>query len=352
MRHSSSDRKLVDRERQRVEVSLKKSVVDRKEGEGRLSFDQLKPGLVVRGKVKKTESYGVFVRINKSDLSGLAHVSEISDDFVKNVGELYKAGDAVRAIVLKADPATRRISLGLKTSYFKDIPDEEGAGSGDDDEDEEAEAEGGEEEAAAGEPAKRSRRGGKKAAEEEEEAEEEDDDRPVQDAPEEEAEDEEEAAEGEGEEDGLDFIEEGASDEDEDEDEEEDEEEEEGKPALDLGGGVSWSGGAAPKAADKASRKAKKGAAPEPEEPKSEADAKKEEKKKRREAKRALEEEERHIREREQAIVEGAAPQSADDFERLVMGSPGSSYVWIAYMAHKVPPRPPSLLPRSSLEAK
>lgn len=51
--------------------------------------------------------------------------------------------------------------------------------------------------------------------------------------------------------------------------------------------------------------------------------------------KREKEEHERQIRERELARVSasGSQPESAEDFERLVMGTPNNSMVWIQYMA-------------------
>lgn len=49
--------------------------------------------------------------------------------------------------------------------------------------------------------------------------------------------------------------------------------------------------------------------------------------------KRAREERDAAVRAAEQAKLEGAAPQSVEDFERLVLASPSSSYVWIRYMA-------------------
>ena len=50
---------------------------------------------------------------------------------------------------------------------------------------------------------------------------------------------------------------------------------------------------------------------------------------------REKDEHERQVRERELARVaeSGSQPQSAEDFERLVMGDPNSSMVWIQYMA-------------------
>jgi hypothetical protein len=36
----------------------------------------------------------------------------------------------------------------------------------------------------------------------------------------------------------------------------------------------------------------------------------------------------------EQALVDGsAAPASADDFDRLLLGSPNNSYIWVQYAA-------------------
>lgn len=51
--------------------------------------------------------------------------------------------------------------------------------------------------------------------------------------------------------------------------------------------------------------------------------------------KREKEEHEREIRERELARVSasGSQPESSEDFERLAMGEPNSSMVWIQYMA-------------------
>jgi rRNA biogenesis protein RRP5 len=50
---------------------------------------------------------------------------------------------------------------------------------------------------------------------------------------------------------------------------------------------------------------------------------------------RQKDEHERQVRERELARVSesGSQPESAEDFERLVMGEPNSSMLWIQYMA-------------------
>ncbi|XP_018405651.1 PREDICTED: protein RRP5 homolog isoform X1 [Cyphomyrmex costatus] len=44
--------------------------------------------------------------------------------------------------------------------------------------------------------------------------------------------------------------------------------------------------------------------------------------------------EEREIRQREEALMSNRAPNSIDQFDRLILSSPDSSLVWLQYMAH------------------
>ncbi|CAO2824133.1 unnamed protein product [Amaranthus hypochondriacus] len=102
----------------RVEVTLK---MDDKNNRSELSgFDSLSVGDVVKGRIKRVESFGLFIVIDNSNLVGLCHVSEISDDHVDNLEEQYRAGERVTAKVLKVDVERHRISLGMKSSYFDD----------------------------------------------------------------------------------------------------------------------------------------------------------------------------------------------------------------------------------------
>ena len=40
--------------------------------------------------------------------------------------------------------------------------------------------------------------------------------------------------------------------------------------------------------------------------------------------------------EREGELLGNAAPQTAEDYERLLLGSPHSSYLWLRYMSFQV----------------
>ena len=102
-----------------IQLSLKASVIDKNYVKP-LTFDDIEVGQIVTGKIRKVEDFGVFIVIDGSaNVSGLCHQSEMAEKRVHDVKKLYDEGDAVKAIVLKLDPDTRRISFGLKASYFE-----------------------------------------------------------------------------------------------------------------------------------------------------------------------------------------------------------------------------------------
>ncbi len=76
--------------------------------------ERLFPGSRVRGKVVSLADYGAFVEV-ESGVEGLVHVSEMSwTSRVQHPSKIVSIGDDVEVIVLALDPASRRISLGLK----------------------------------------------------------------------------------------------------------------------------------------------------------------------------------------------------------------------------------------------
>eukprot|EP00121_Abeoforma_whisleri_P005156 Awhi_evm1s4664 len=68
-----------------------------------ISFDQLEEGMIITGSIRSIEKYGVFVNIfdTVNRLSGLAHISEISDTPIKKLDGKFTVGDLVKGIVLK-----------------------------------------------------------------------------------------------------------------------------------------------------------------------------------------------------------------------------------------------------------
>jgi rRNA biogenesis protein RRP5 len=107
------------------QMSLKKSIV---EGTYKplLQFGDMEVGQIVTAKVRHVEDYGVFLVVdNSNNVSGLCHKSELADKPVKDVKELYKEGDIVKAKVLEIKQAKRRVNFGLKYSYIKGEDDED-----------------------------------------------------------------------------------------------------------------------------------------------------------------------------------------------------------------------------------
>ncbi|OLL26878.1 rRNA biogenesis protein rrp5 [Neolecta irregularis DAH-3] len=108
----------LDSNSKQVEMSLKNSAMGTDLGP-RLGFTEYKIGQIVDGTVRKVEEFGVFIHINGSaNVSGLCHRSEISENKVTDAKELFSEGDLVKAKILKIDVENRKISFGLKPSYF------------------------------------------------------------------------------------------------------------------------------------------------------------------------------------------------------------------------------------------
>jgi small subunit ribosomal protein S1 len=71
-------------------------------------------GTRVRGKVVSLTDYGAFVELEPG-VEGLVHVSEMSwTHEVRHPSRVVSIGDQVEAAVLNVDPASRKISLGMK----------------------------------------------------------------------------------------------------------------------------------------------------------------------------------------------------------------------------------------------
>ncbi|KAK2823898.1 hypothetical protein FQN49_007508, partial [Arthroderma sp. PD_2] len=126
---------VVDKDNNKIQMTLKKSALD-PNYKPPFALIDLKPGQIVTGKVRKVEEYGAFIAIDGSaNLSGLCHRSEMAEKRVEDATQLYEKDDIVKAKVLKVNLDKGQISLGLKASYFKDLPAEaESEDSGSDDE--------------------------------------------------------------------------------------------------------------------------------------------------------------------------------------------------------------------------
>ena len=60
---------------------------------------QLSVGTVVEGKVSKITNFGAFINIDGGG-SGMVHISEVANTYVKDINEHLKVGDCVKAKVV------------------------------------------------------------------------------------------------------------------------------------------------------------------------------------------------------------------------------------------------------------
>lgn len=75
-------------------------------------------GKIVTGQVTGIEKYGIFVSLDEF-YSGLIHISEISDGFVKNTGDYVDVGDTIHARIVEVDSETYHVKLSIKNLNYK-----------------------------------------------------------------------------------------------------------------------------------------------------------------------------------------------------------------------------------------
>jgi uncharacterized protein len=81
---------------------------------GVVSFEDLHEGMMITGKIKNVVDFGAFVDIGLKE-TALVHISEISDQFVKNPLDALKVGDVFEFRIIGLDTERRRISLSRKS---------------------------------------------------------------------------------------------------------------------------------------------------------------------------------------------------------------------------------------------
>ncbi len=97
------------------DVVVDRRVVLEEQARGELAGRRaaLKPGDTVTGIVRTLMPYGAFVEIEPG-LDGLLHISDISHSRVAKPEDVLSVGEQLTLRILKIDPETNKISLGLK----------------------------------------------------------------------------------------------------------------------------------------------------------------------------------------------------------------------------------------------
>ena len=76
------------------------------------AFESLKEGDVVKGRVRTLTDFGAFLSLG--DVDGLLHISDMSWTRVGKPSDILKEGDELEVKILKINPQTKKVSLGLK----------------------------------------------------------------------------------------------------------------------------------------------------------------------------------------------------------------------------------------------
>lgn len=79
---------------------------------GILKLEDLAPGMELYGSVLNVVDFGAFVDIGLHD-SGLVHVSQIANRYIRDPHEVVAVGDIVKVWVLEVDKSRRRVSLTM-----------------------------------------------------------------------------------------------------------------------------------------------------------------------------------------------------------------------------------------------
>jgi small subunit ribosomal protein S1 len=102
----------MDRRRGNIVVS-RRSVLEETRAEKRSEIvARLEEGQVIEGVVKNITDYGAFIDLGGID--GLLHVTDMAWRRVAHPSEVVSVGDSVKVQIIRINPETQRISLGIK----------------------------------------------------------------------------------------------------------------------------------------------------------------------------------------------------------------------------------------------
>lgn len=75
----------------------------------------MKKNNIIKCKVVGFQEYGMFVSCGEYD--GLVHISEISDQYINNIEQIFKLEDEVDLLILSVYEEDRRLKLSYKACH-------------------------------------------------------------------------------------------------------------------------------------------------------------------------------------------------------------------------------------------
>lgn len=81
-------------------------------------MSNIKIGEIVKGEITGVTPYGVFVSL-EDEYTGLVHISEVSDKYVKNLTKIFNIGDIINVKVVGIDKVKNHAKLSIKKIDYK-----------------------------------------------------------------------------------------------------------------------------------------------------------------------------------------------------------------------------------------
>lgn len=110
----------VDEEDKKLVLSAREILREREEEERKTRISNVQVGLVTEGTVESIQPYGAFVNLGNG-LTGLVHISQISDKRIKTPAAVLQVGDQVKVKVI----AVKDGKLSLSMKALQDVTAEE-----------------------------------------------------------------------------------------------------------------------------------------------------------------------------------------------------------------------------------
>ncbi len=76
-------------------------------------MSNIKVGDIVKGQITGITVYGVFVSL-MDDYTGMVHISEVSNKFIRDLNSKFKIGDIINVKVMEIDENKSQVKLSIK----------------------------------------------------------------------------------------------------------------------------------------------------------------------------------------------------------------------------------------------
>ena len=113
----------LDFEKERLVLSRRAILAEKAAEEKKNRINAIAAGSVLEGKVETLKPYGAFIDLGEG-ISGLVHISQISQKRIKTPGEVLTVGDTVKVKVLKNEEGKLSLSMKALEEIVKE-PEEE-----------------------------------------------------------------------------------------------------------------------------------------------------------------------------------------------------------------------------------